>query len=56
VLYERFFAGDLNQLLASRFISYDRGEAVARVRALLAEEGSGVAGVATGAAARRGRT
>jgi 4-hydroxyphenylacetate 3-monooxygenase len=36
VLYERFFAGDLNVLLAGRFTGYDRTEAVARVQALLA--------------------
>jgi 4-hydroxyphenylacetate 3-monooxygenase len=36
VLYERFFAGDPNALLASRFTSYDRAAITARVRALLA--------------------
>jgi 4-hydroxyphenylacetate 3-monooxygenase len=36
VLYERFFAGDLNVLLAGRFLGYDRAPAVERVRALLA--------------------
>jgi 4-hydroxyphenylacetate 3-monooxygenase len=36
VLYERFFAGDLNVLLANRFNGYDRSEPVARVQALLA--------------------
>jgi 4-hydroxyphenylacetate 3-monooxygenase len=38
VLYERFFAGDPFLLAAARFTSYDRGAAVARVRALLAHE------------------
>jgi 4-hydroxyphenylacetate 3-monooxygenase len=36
VLYERFFAGDPFLLMASRFTSYDRSAAVARVKALLA--------------------
>jgi 4-hydroxyphenylacetate 3-monooxygenase len=36
VLYERFFAGDPATLLARRFFTYDRTEAVARVQALLA--------------------
>jgi len=36
VLYERFFAGDPFLLMATRFLSYDRGAAVARVKALLA--------------------
>jgi 4-hydroxyphenylacetate 3-monooxygenase len=36
VLYERFFAGDPFQLMATRFTSYDRSQAVARVKALLA--------------------
>jgi 4-hydroxyphenylacetate 3-monooxygenase len=36
VLYERFFAGDLNVLMAGRFTSYDRTAAVERVKALLA--------------------
>jgi 4-hydroxyphenylacetate 3-monooxygenase len=36
VLYERFFAGDPFLLMASRFTSYDRSSAVARVKALLA--------------------
>jgi 4-hydroxyphenylacetate 3-monooxygenase len=36
VLYERFFAGDLNVLLAGRFNGYDRSVAVARVKELLA--------------------
>lgn len=36
VLYERFFAGDLATLQAGRFNAYDRGSAVARVKALLA--------------------
>jgi 4-hydroxyphenylacetate 3-monooxygenase len=42
VLYERFFAGDPFLLMASRFLSYDRSAAVARVKALLARvrEGS----------------
>ena len=35
-LYERFFAGDLNVLMANRFASYDRTAAVERVQALLA--------------------
>jgi 4-hydroxyphenylacetate 3-monooxygenase len=35
VLYERFFAGDPFLLMASRFLSYDRSAAVARVKALL---------------------
>ncbi|MEX0804515.1 MAG: 4-hydroxyphenylacetate 3-hydroxylase C-terminal domain-containing protein [Candidatus Binatia bacterium] len=35
VLYERFFAGDPFLLMASRFTSYDRSAAVARVQALL---------------------
>ncbi len=35
VLYERFFAGDPQTLLAGRFNSYDRSAAVARARALL---------------------
>src|SRR5262249_44921212 len=35
VLYERFFAGDLNVLMAGRFTSYDRGAAVERAKALL---------------------
>lgn len=35
VLYERFFAGDPQALLASRFTSYDRGALVQRVRDLL---------------------
>lgn len=36
VLYERFFAGDPFMLMATRFLNYDRSEAVARVQALLA--------------------
>ena len=36
VLYERFFAGDLNVLMAGRFTSYDRTAVVERVQALLA--------------------
>jgi 4-hydroxyphenylacetate 3-monooxygenase len=36
VLYERFFAGDPFLLMATRFSSYDRSAAVARVKALLA--------------------
>jgi 4-hydroxyphenylacetate 3-monooxygenase len=36
VLYERFFAGDPFLLMASRFLSYDRSAAVARVKAMLA--------------------
>jgi 4-hydroxyphenylacetate 3-monooxygenase len=36
VLYERFFAGDPATLLATRFLTYDRRAAVARVQALLA--------------------
>ena len=36
VLYERFFAGDPFMLMATRFLNYDRSEAVARVKALLA--------------------
>ncbi len=36
VLYERFFAGDLNVLMAGRFTTYDRTAAVERVKALLA--------------------
>jgi len=36
VLYERFFAGDPFLLMATRFTSYDRSAAVARVKALLA--------------------
>jgi 4-hydroxyphenylacetate 3-monooxygenase len=36
VLYERFFAGDLNVLLAGRFLGYDRSAPVERVRTLLA--------------------
>jgi 4-hydroxyphenylacetate 3-monooxygenase len=36
VLYERFFAGDPYLAMAARFLSYDRGPATARVRALLA--------------------
>ena len=36
VLYERFFAGDPFVLMATRFVNYDRSEAVARVKALLA--------------------
>ena len=36
VLYERFFAGDRNVLMAGRFTSYDRTAAVERVKALLA--------------------
>jgi aromatic ring hydroxylase len=35
VLYERFFAGDPQGLLAGRFTSYDRGVLVQRVRDLL---------------------
>lgn len=35
VVYERFFAGDPFLLMASRFTSYDRSAAVARVKALL---------------------
>jgi len=35
VLYERFFAGDPQTLLAGRFASYDRAALVERVRALL---------------------
>ncbi|MBM4260712.1 MAG: 4-hydroxyphenylacetate 3-monooxygenase, oxygenase component [Deltaproteobacteria bacterium] len=35
VLYERFFAGDPFLLMASRFTSYDRSEAVARVKKML---------------------
>jgi 4-hydroxyphenylacetate 3-monooxygenase len=35
VLYERFFAGDPQGLLAGRFNSYDRGQIVERVRRLL---------------------
>ena len=41
VLYERFFAGDPSVLMASRFLSYDRSAAVARVRALLARSTPG---------------
>ncbi len=41
VLYERFFAGDPSVLMASRFLSYDRSAAVARVRALLARSAPG---------------
>ena len=33
---ERFFAGDPFLLMASRFLSYDRSAAVARVKAMLA--------------------
>ena len=40
VLYERFFAGDPFLLMASRFTSYDRSAAVARVKALLARSGT----------------
>ncbi len=36
VLYERFFAGDPYVAMAARFLTYDRAETVARVRALLA--------------------
>ncbi len=36
LLYERFFAGDLNTLLAGRFLGYDRTAVVERVRDLLA--------------------
>jgi 4-hydroxyphenylacetate 3-monooxygenase len=36
VLYERFFAGDRNVLMAGRFNSYDKTAAVERVKALLA--------------------
>jgi 4-hydroxyphenylacetate 3-monooxygenase len=36
LLYERFFAGDHNVLLAGRFLGYDRSVAMERVRALLA--------------------
>ncbi len=36
VLYERFFAGDPATLLATRYLTYDRRAAVARVQALLA--------------------
>jgi 4-hydroxyphenylacetate 3-monooxygenase len=35
VLYERFFAGDLNVLMAGRFNNYDRTAAVERAKALL---------------------
>ncbi len=35
VLYERFFAGDVNGLLQARFRGYDREAVVGRVRALL---------------------
>jgi len=35
VLYERFFAGDPQGLLAGRFTSYDRSRLVERVQALL---------------------
>ena len=41
VLYERFFAGDPATLLGRRFFTYDRGPAVARVRAMLAEVNAG---------------
>ncbi len=37
VLYERFFAGDRNVLMANRFTSYDRTDAVERVKSLLAK-------------------
>ena len=37
VLYERFFAGDRNVLMANRFTSYDRTAVVERVKALLAK-------------------
>ena len=36
VLYERFFAGDPQVLMATRFLTYDRGAPVARARELLA--------------------
>jgi 4-hydroxyphenylacetate 3-monooxygenase len=35
VLYERFFAGDPQALLAGRFTAYDRNVAVGRAKALL---------------------
>ena len=38
VLYERFFGGDPWVIQATRFTGYDRGAAVARVRALLARD------------------
>jgi 4-hydroxyphenylacetate 3-monooxygenase len=41
VLYERFFAGDPATLLATRFLTYDRRAAVARVQALLAQSDDG---------------
>lgn len=40
VLYERFFAGDPFLLMATRFTTYDRSEAVARVKKLLNRTGS----------------
>jgi len=40
VLYERFFAGDPFLLMASRFLSYDRSAAVARVKDMLARSSS----------------
>jgi len=39
VLYERFFAGDPQALLAGRFNSYDRSRLVDRVQRLLASAG-----------------
>lgn len=41
VLYERFFAGDPFILMASRFSSYDRSAAVARVKGLLTRSACG---------------
>ena len=39
VLYERFFAGDLNALVQGRFRAFDRGAITARVRSLLDRSG-----------------
>jgi 4-hydroxyphenylacetate 3-monooxygenase len=48
VLYERFFAGDPATLLATRFLTYDRRAAVARVQDLLARS-DGPASLSAGA-------
>lgn len=44
VLYERFFAGDVNLLLAGRFLGYDRSAAIERVRGILARATASTAG------------
>ena len=53
VLYERFFAGDPATLLATRYFTYDRGPAVARVQALLAQSDAPAPDAARAGAARQ---